>query len=231
MTNSKKVSVISGVMLIVLLFAFVAMLAVAGLVAPATQTASAEPQSGEAQQYKVLLWIVDDPAAEGGWAYRYIDEYKTIIKNHYASIDNVTVVEKSFADGALTAEEIGDVQLVFIIAAKASAETQDGQYILDASDMIEEFVNAGGRVILNGEHPGYAGNANAVFSQLAENIGGNFTVTTIQSEKRVMTFNTTEKAELVKDIVVADFVEEDLMLHYARRYNIAGILPTRQICQ
>ena len=35
--------------LIVLLFAFVAVLAVAGLVAPATQTASAEPQSGEVE--------------------------------------------------------------------------------------------------------------------------------------------------------------------------------------
>ena len=208
MANSKKISVISGVMLIVLLFAFVAMLAVAGLVAPATQTASAEPQSGEAQQYKVLLWIADDPAADP-WGYGYIDDYKTIIKNHYASIDNVTVVEKSFADGALTAEEIGDVQLVFIIAAKASANAQDGQYILDASDMIEEFINAGGRVILNGEHPGYAGPANAVFSQLAENIGGNFTVTNIQSSKRKMTFNTTEKAELVKDIVVDDFMPKD----------------------
>ncbi len=45
MTNSKKISVISGVLLIVLLFAFVAMLAVAGLIAP-TVTANAYEEIG-----------------------------------------------------------------------------------------------------------------------------------------------------------------------------------------
>ena len=198
-TNRKRLVAITLVLAIV-------MIALVGVVATvwmndSTQTAYAE------NKYKVLLWLADEKIP-GDTIYELLKDYRTIVRNHYESLDDVdvTVVEKSSPDGALTANEISDVQLVFIIGMKARIDRQDGQYVLDASDLLIDFVNAGGRVVLNSEYPTTASSANALFSKLAETIGGDFTISENSIPDRVMEFNTTGKPELVKDIDVDDFM-------------------------
>ena len=185
------------VLLAVVMIALVAASAVAGLHA-STLTAHAE------NEYKVLLWLADDPSTPFG-SYSTTNNYKSNIKKHYESIDGVTVVEKVYSSGALTEEEISDVQLIFIIAMDANLDNQDGQYVLAASDMIKDFVDAGGRVVLSGENPNYAAPGNAVSSKLAENVGVNFTITSTMGANQEMLLNTTDKPELVKDIVAENF--------------------------
>jgi len=159
------------------------------------------------EEYKVLLWIVDDPDASS--SYSHLEQYKAIIKNHYESLDGITVTDKVYSSGTLKEEEISDVQLIFIIAAKASVNKQDGKYVLDSSDMINNYLNSGGRVVLNGEYKGFAEVGNNLLNKLAEKIGGNFTITTTTSGNKKVFLNTTEKSELVKDIVADNFIPTD----------------------
>ena len=109
-TNRNRIVSI-GLVLVLMLAVLLGVVHSVGINDP-TQTAYAE------NKYKVLLWLADEKIP-GNTYYEIMKDYRTIIRNHYESL-GVTVVEKSSSDGALTANEISDVQLVFIIGMKAT---------------------------------------------------------------------------------------------------------------
>ncbi len=143
-----------------------------------------------ANTYKVLFWHPDDNSN--------VTNRAEIIKKHFQSISGVTVIEKT--SGALTEAQIRDVKLIYILDCKVGMNDTEGRNIINSSNLIKNFVNAGGRVVMNGERPGFADAGNEVLSNLAARIGGNFTITSVESDNRDMILNTTDKKELIEGL-------------------------------
>lgn len=168
-----------------------AVMMLAGVLSATVLTAGA----GEAAKtYTVLFWHPDTEESVAARA--------DIIKNHFSNIEGVTVIEKT--TGALAEADLDGVQLVYILDCQVGSDDTEGANILAASDMLKNFVNAGGRIIMNGERPIFAHWGNEVLSTLAANIGGNFTITSTESGEDDMILNTEEKGELLDGLNASD---------------------------
>lgn len=161
-----------------------------GLVPTFGPKANAEGET----QYKVLYWCPEtDPT---------FSSYGDFIPNYYSEMDDVTVVTKT--SGALTQSELNGVQLVYIFALRTEASSAEGQNVIGAANLLTNFVTNGGRVVMNGEISGLAGQGNATLSTLAAAMGGNFTILEESSSETNMVFNTAGKPRLTANLT-SDF--------------------------
>ncbi len=141
--------------------------------------------------YKVLLWVPyrGNSVAEK-WCARVTDFYNgmTDIK--------VAVNKKEYVLN-LTRSDLSGVDLVYIMPTNGTySMTLLGTDNCNVS-LLRDFVNSGGRIIMNGENEEYSRVFNAALTELAQKIGGNFTITTEISFKTDVVLNPA-KSELTQ---------------------------------
>jgi len=154
------------------------------------------------ERYKVLLWIPEEDNfySRGSGRSNLLYLYKNMQQFNVT----VAVVEKN--SGPLTEQELDGVQLVYISAVTTGINTENGPHILNAAQMLRDFANKGGRVILNGEFGGHAKEGNALLSELAAKMGGNFTIDPDKSDDdRTYILNTDIDSPLMDGVVAKDF--------------------------
>lgn len=143
-----------------------------------------------AENYKVLIWS-DCPG---------IERFTTALKNDLSSIDgaNVTIVEKT-GTGDLTAQDMDGVQLVYVVSVRSQSSVSDDYSLLGTNKnnaiLLKDFAEAGGRVVMNGEHSGFK-RSNKALSELAKEIGGQFTIDESSSSSKEIKVNPNEKTVL-----------------------------------
>ena len=116
---------------------------------------------------KVLLWSIDCPSGVYG------DEKipQSVVAAFEAN--GVTVTDQSkntqhFAEGT---NLVADYGLVFLMFPTTELNSTD-------ISVLKKFVDAGGRIVMQGENPGWLPEANEVLSKAAADLGTAFTITT-----------------------------------------------------
>lgn len=154
------------------------------------------------ERYKVLLWIPEEDNfySKGSGRSNLLYLYKNMQQF------NVTVAVAEKNSGPLTEQELDGVQLVYISAVTTGINTENGPHILNAAQMLRDFADKGGRVILNGEFGGLAEEGNALLSELAAKMGGNFTIDPDKrDDDRTYILNTDIDSPLMDGVVAKDF--------------------------
>ncbi|HAK58417.1 MAG TPA: hypothetical protein DCP06_05500 [Lachnospiraceae bacterium] len=122
-------------------------------------------ESEPEESYGVLLWSFGSKALG----------FKNSIKSYFEKI-GVTV--KTFEGNTLNQELINGVQLVYIIDEDYSDNDAAKMIYSDTNaDILKSYVNNGGRVVMQGEHPNFSPAGNKNMSILASKIGASFTIT------------------------------------------------------
>ena len=135
-----------------------------------------------ADRYKVLLWV---PQSSGSWGSNIAS-----IKSYYEKMSDIGVeVVRKDDTYTLTREDLEGVQLVYLVYRKTDATSTDllGEGEANVS-LLNDYVNAGGRIIMNGENARYY-NSNMALSKLAEKLGAKFAITDIESSKSTIFIN------------------------------------------
>ncbi|MCR4605794.1 MAG: hypothetical protein K5639_07325 [Eubacterium sp.] len=110
--------------------------------------------------YKVLLWLAENDSTG-------ITTYSKAVTDIFASA-GVTV--KEVKKNVITAEDIADVQMVYMLMWRSAISVNDNK------ELLKGFVNKGGRIVMNGENPGCAPDGNRCFSSLAAELGAGFEI-------------------------------------------------------
>ncbi len=124
------------------------------------------------KSYKVLLWI---PYKEDSAARKWIER----LEYFYDGMTDIKVaVNKKEYVLNLTRSDLSGVDLVYIMPTNGTySMTLLGTDNCNVN-LLRDFVNSGGRIIMNGENEEYSRVFNAALTELAKKIGGNFVITT-----------------------------------------------------
>ena len=150
----------------------------------------------EESNYKILIWMT--PAAEAEQWHNYVNPNNPIdgfvgkIVDYYSHMNDETygldydaVVNfkeyggKSYKVGtALEAADLEGVDMVIVIGHIGTKDNYSSNDLAtqDNADLLRGFADKGGRVVLWAEHPGFNGAGNNMLSNLAELMGGGFSI-------------------------------------------------------
>ncbi len=143
------------------------------------------------KEYKVLLWI---PYTGDSTTERWTDR----VEEFYVGMTDIKAsVSKKEYIVDLSRSDLSGVDLVYIMPTSGTySMSLLGTDNCNVS-LLRDFVNSGGRIIMNGENEEYTRVFNAALTELAQKIGGNFTITTEISFNTNVELNPA-KAELTK---------------------------------
>ncbi len=144
--------------------------------------------------YRVLLWSpYTDTSVANTWRNK-IDQYY----NEMTDI-SVSVARKDNIANLSSSDLIG-VDLIYIIPVTDSSAPTTMSLLGEGNanvTILRNFINSGGRIIMNGEIPTFCSRFNDVLSTLAEKLGGDFSITDTIDDTHVMTMNP-DKASLTE---------------------------------
>ncbi|SCW39746.1 hypothetical protein SAMN02910456_00894 [Ruminococcaceae bacterium YRB3002] len=139
---------------------------------------------------KVLIWIASN---QDQWSEPVIEA----VKSAFNSISGVTVVTQT--GGSITSTSLEGVEVVYMTPTKTYYNSTDGQNLIGSADALKGFVEAGGRLILNGEwgtyDDDYSGPGNKTLKMLGSAMGFDFTISG-GADSNEMIFNTDAEPEL-----------------------------------
>ncbi len=133
------------------------------------------------KEYKVLIWAPYTASSD-------ITVWINAIKSYYSEIPSVEISEKKLVVD-LTSDDLSGVDMVYIMPSSVSGSLS----LLGTGEvnvrLLSDFVNSGGRIIMNCEHNGFSGSFNTAVSNLAKKLGGDFTITSVDSDNHETVLN------------------------------------------
>ncbi|WP_026509874.1 hypothetical protein [Butyrivibrio sp. LC3010] len=147
--------------------------------------------------FNILLWSPYKCTTSGNGT----DEWIASIKDCCQQAQGISInLQEKVNNTVLTTSDLAGVDLVFILPANGQISSLLGEQNVNVQHL-QRFVNVGGRIIMNGEHPNFSSSFNRALSDLASELGGNFSIGTEAkdlSSETVMTLNTAEKPSLTQ---------------------------------
>ncbi len=150
--------------------------------------------AGAKTDYKVLLWSPSVCDNTNAWINAITDMFKTI------SGVNATVNTKQNVT-ALSQNMLNGVDMVYILPSTTKSDVSLLGNNKSNVGILKDFANSGGRIVMNGENANATAKFNEALSELASELGGNFTISTDSShdsDAHEMNINIVGRPTLVK---------------------------------
>ena len=211
---------------ILLTIVFIATLFIGIIVISNLFNTTEEAYADSATNYKVLFWYdendVSNTDGEAVWKLAIVEELK-YIHTLYPSV-NITVVEKN-NDFTLDESDLDGVNMIVMaFYGYNTSNTLSSDIDTQANaDVLKAFADKGGRIMMFAEYADENNEGNAIFSGLAQKMGGGFEITDENYDGAVFSINPNYADTLGKDIVFFTDYDDYVNLH---PYKVPKITTT-----